>query len=316
MVIACAVSRWCHRRLELLNEAKARQEARLQTAGTRVAARARRLQSARQHEDSLLQMLNRPQVWTLNILAWLMLYPSVTRKALKTFDCVELLGERYLRSDPAIRCSGDEYLHMAIIAGVGAVLGCVVAPLMVIWHTSRKHSSFERMTRSRVALLTYSYQDKYHYWEAIDLTRKLMLTSVVLLVGTDTILQVWFAAATGLIFLVLYLGLSPYRDQASGRIQLAALVQLEFTYVTAALFFDRQPKAMQGEALIAVNCLVVTVLLVTGLRSIGMMGIEIRELQLTFVDDKAVVQLPMLNDEFATHLCEPPSQFSTCRSAS
>ena len=28
------------------------------------------------------------------------------------------------------------------------------------------------------------------------------------------------------------------------------------------------------------------------------------ELQLTFVDDKTVVQLPMLNDEFATHLCE------------
>ena len=45
------------------------------------------------------------------------------------------------------------------------------------------------------------------------------------------------------------------------------------------------------------------VLLVTGLRSIGMMGVEVRELQLTFVDDKAVVQLPMLNDEFATHLC-------------
>jgi hypothetical protein len=47
----------------------------------------------------------------------------------------------------------------------------------------------------------------------------------------------------------------------------------------------------------------VTVLLVFGLRSIGSMGVEVRELQLTFVDDKAVVQLPMLNDEFATHLC-------------
>ena len=47
-------------------------------------------------------MLNRPQVWTLNILAWLVLFPSVTRKALEAFDCVELLGQTYLRADPAI----------------------------------------------------------------------------------------------------------------------------------------------------------------------------------------------------------------------
>ena len=100
---------------------------------------------------------------------------------------------------------------------------------MVIWQTSRKHASPERVCRARVALLTYSYQDKYHYWEAVDLTRKMLLTSLVLLVGTDTILHLWFATATGLVFLVLYLGLSPYRDKASGRIQLAALVQLEFT---------------------------------------------------------------------------------------
>ena len=99
--------------------------------------------------------------------------------------------------------------------------------------TSRKHASPERMQRSRVALLTNTYKDQYHYWEAVDLMRKLVLTSVVLLVGPDTILQLWFAAATGLVFLVLYLGLSPYRDEASGRIQLAALVQLEFTYVSS-----------------------------------------------------------------------------------
>ena len=86
------------------------------------------------------------------------------------------------------------------------------------------------------------------------------------------------------------------------RIQLAALVQLEFTYVTAALFFDRKPKDLQGEALVVANCLVVLVLLVMSLRSIGMVGVELRELQLTFVDDKSVVQLPVFNDEFATHL--------------
>ena len=51
--------------------------------------------SRQQHEDTLLQMLNRPQVWTLNILAWLVLFPSVTRKSLEAFDCVDLLPRRF-----------------------------------------------------------------------------------------------------------------------------------------------------------------------------------------------------------------------------
>jgi hypothetical protein len=44
-------------------------------------------------------------------------------------------------------------------------------------------------------------------------------------------------------------------------------VQLEFTYVTAALFFDRQPKALQGEALVLCNSLVVLVMLIVAVRA-------------------------------------------------
>ena len=90
--------------------------------------------------------------------------------------------------------------------------------------------------------------------------------------------------------------------QAAGRIQLAALVQLEFTYVTAALFFDRQPKALQGEALVVCNSLVALVMVVIAVRGVGVLGVELRELQLTFADDGTVVQLPPLDDSFATHV--------------
>ena len=67
-----------------------------------------------------------------------------------------------------------------------------------------------------------------------------------LLLGVSSVVQLWFVTTTGLVFLVLFLALSPYRDEAAGRIQIVALVQLEFTYVTAALFFDRQPEVPQG----------------------------------------------------------------------
>ena len=81
--------------------------------------------------------------------------------------------------------------------------------------------------------------------------------------------QLWFVTTTGLVFLVLFLALSPYRDEAAGRIQIAALVQLEFTYVTAALFFDRPPMAPQGEVLVLCNSLVALVMVGVAVRGIG-----------------------------------------------
>jgi hypothetical protein len=67
----CAAA--AHRRVELLAEANARQVARIQAHGTEVAKPVKRVRRTQREEDSLLKMLNRPQVWTLNILAWLML---------------------------------------------------------------------------------------------------------------------------------------------------------------------------------------------------------------------------------------------------
>ena len=72
------------------------------------------------------------KVWTLNIWVWLLLYPSVTRKALQTFDCIELLGEFYLRADPAVHCSGDVWWLMAVLASVGMFVTCILAPIALV----------------------------------------------------------------------------------------------------------------------------------------------------------------------------------------
>ena len=87
--------------------------------------------------------------------------------------------------------------------------------------------------------------------------------------------------------------------------------------MTAALFFDRQPKALQGEALtltltltltlpltltkalqgemlVLCNSLVALVMLIVAVRGLGVLGGELRDLQLTFADDGSAVQLPPL----------------------
>ena len=73
----------------------------------------------------------------------------------------------YLRADPAIVCYDDEWNNMAALATLGIIVTCVIAPMVLVLQTSRKHASVERVARARVALLTNTYKDGFHYWEAV-----------------------------------------------------------------------------------------------------------------------------------------------------
>tara|TARA_B110001452_G_scaffold164551_1_gene137268 strand:- start:678 stop:4919 length:4242 start_codon:yes stop_codon:yes gene_type:complete len=252
------------------------------------------------------EMLNRPQVWTLNIWSFLLLYPVVTRKLCKTFMCMTVDGVRVLKDDPVIHCDLESaYLFFSMLAVGGLFVMCVVMPLALVRITTRSHRSGSRIAQERVSLLTQSYDDKYHYWEAIELTRKFLLTSVVLFVYPESPVQLWFVDVVGLIFLILYLGAAPYRDQSSSRLQVVALVQLEFTYITATLFYDREHvDETVGVGLVAANCVMACLLVLTVGRSVGGITTQLGELELTFVDDGSLVLLkpPQSNLELDTHL--------------
>ena len=95
-------------------------------------------------------MLTTTKVWTLNIFVWLLLYPSVTRKALQTFDCIELLGEFYLRADPAVHCSGDLWWLMAVLASVGVFVTCILAPIALVTQMALTSSPTLTATSTRI----------------------------------------------------------------------------------------------------------------------------------------------------------------------
>ena len=127
------------------------------------------------------------------------------------------------------------------------------------------------------------------YWEAIEQLRKFLLTSLVLVVFPDTLVQLWYIDVVGLIFLILYLGAAPYRDSWPSKVQVASLVQLEFTYITATLFFERDPDDSVGVALVVSNCVVAMLLVVAVGRGVGEISTQLGELGLTFADDGTMV---------------------------
>ena len=77
----------------------------------------------------------------------------------------------------------------------------------------------------RARLLMYSYHENYWYWESLDIFRKYLLTSVVLVVAHDSLLQVYLGVLICVVALVFVSRHQPYASPFCGRLQLLCLTQ-------------------------------------------------------------------------------------------
>ena len=165
-----------------------------------------------------------PAMWTLHIWLLLLLYPTLSRKTLATFDCVQLRGTSYLRDDPSQTCFSREWIPWAVLASAGTLVYAVGIPAGT-WLLTQRHHRSARGAR-KVALLLTSYRAQFWWFEACDLLRKLLLTSVITLVAPNTKLQLWFGLGFSTAAALVYLKLDPYRDALSSRLQQAVLLQV------------------------------------------------------------------------------------------
>ena len=103
-------------------------------------------------------------------------------------------GESFLRSDTSITVGSLQWASLAAVASVGILLYCIGIPLG-FFAIARAHHSAQLSThqRERASLLLTSYLPEFWFFETVDLLRKLLLTSVVVLVSPGTAPQLWLA---------------------------------------------------------------------------------------------------------------------------
>ena len=118
---------------------------------------------------SMKAKLNRPQVWTLNIWAWMVLFPVVTRKMVKMMpgQCREICSNegaclRYLKDDPGIVCYEGMYWAGLVVALFVLAFWCIAWPFAIFRVTSIFQHSGSKMDQERVSLFTGSYDDRFH----------------------------------------------------------------------------------------------------------------------------------------------------------
>ena len=182
-----------------------------------------------------------PAIWHIHIWFLLLLYPSLCRETLGIFHCIELDGTYYLAADTAEVCYTRRWATFAAVAILGVCLYVLGLPAASYTLSRRCHyapTPASRLARGRrVALLLSSYSADYWWFETFDLLRKLLLTSVVLLVAPGTMIQLWFGLLIAISATLVVLKADPYRDGLCGRVQLAAVLQMTFNYMAAPLFF-------------------------------------------------------------------------------
>ncbi|XP_078342711.1 uncharacterized protein LOC144628479 [Oculina patagonica] len=123
--------------------------------------------------------------------------PLTCRKLCRDED--EELCNKYLKADYSIECQGPKYSHFVIAAYISAayVIAVPVASFIALWRQRRlllaiddaetsqnPGSSMEIITGLR--FLYENYKPRSWYWELVEMSRKVILTSGLILVGEES----------------------------------------------------------------------------------------------------------------------------------
>ena len=235
---------------------------------------------------SLTRLLASPMSWTLHVWMLLIVYPTLCSKTIAVFSCVELRDAAYLRADPALQCDTPEWWGWAIVCVASIAVYCLGIP-GAFWLVTRRYAALRvgllttsraYWWRARISLLLSSYRYDAWWFESFDLLRKLLLASVVLVAWPNTHFQLCFGTIVAAGSVLVTLQLQPYRHPSCQWLQVAAQLQVFFTYVTASVFYrdprlpddDRESaeETMSDVVLIAVNSTCFFALLVITCRGI------------------------------------------------
>ena len=182
----------------------------------------------------LLRSWNQPRMYKLLTWVCLIMYPSMSRKALAIFDCVpmgldELGAEiRVLRDDPVLpegQCYTPAWNSWVGFAGFGLAVFCLGLPLAALYLSAR-YQFFgvygDVQGRERVTLLVSSYKERYWYAESLSLLHRFVFTGLIHLIEPESRVQLWAGTLMCFLVFVMFMLTLPYRHVLCDWVQAAA----------------------------------------------------------------------------------------------
>ena len=196
-------------------------------------------------------------------------------------DTDEHSCEEYLRSDYTIKCYSKEYnKYVSIAYGMLAfVLGYPLAILLLLWKRRNKltanvadgtKGNKGNELSAGLGFLYENYSENCWFWEVLELVRKVILTSVLVLIGGESRTHLGTAAIVSGLYAVLFASYQPISDRFEHWLQLVSLMATCANMNVGMLLKIPEQEISSGigtesESVVVTILLVLANLLVTGM---------------------------------------------------
>jgi hypothetical protein len=160
-----------------------------------------------------------------------LLYPTVSRRAFQVFDCHDLdRGESWLKADYAIDCNDLGSMQLlGLFFVVVYALGVPCVFFALLRSKAELIQADDADTKERFGFLIDDYVPSCYYWEPIDLSRKLILTSVLMFFRAGTVAQLMLAQVVSVLYCALQCLKMPYADKWNNMLKIATDLQIIIT---------------------------------------------------------------------------------------
>ena len=151
-------------------------------------------------------------------------------------DDKEAMCIKYMRADYSIKCQGTNYNHWLVVAYISTayIIALPVSSFIVLWRKQRAMVATMDVDKlqgpgsgteiiSGLRFLFENYEHRCWYWELVETSRKVILTSGLILVGEESRSYVGLAWIIAGMYGMLFSWIKPIRDLTENRLMATSL---------------------------------------------------------------------------------------------
>ena len=151
---------------------------------------------------------------------------------------------KYMKADYSIKCQGKYYNHWLIVAYMSTayIISLPVFSFIVLWKKRRAMVAGELRGPgtgmeliSGLRFLFENYKHRAWYWELVETSRKVILTSGLILVGEESRSYIGLAWVIAGMYGILFSWMKPIRDASENRLMATSLAVTVFNLGVGAV---------------------------------------------------------------------------------
>ena len=163
-------------------------------------------------------------------------------------DDKEELCLKYMKADYSIKCQGKNYNHWLIVAyiSIGYIIALPISSFFVLWR--KRIAMVAAMDAdelqvpgtgmeliSGLRFLFENYEHRAWYWELVETSRKVILTSGLILVGEESRSYIGLAWVIAGMYGMVFAWIKPIRDATENRLMATSLAVTVFNLGVGAV---------------------------------------------------------------------------------